>query len=249
MPRKKVKAKVEAIPAETAVPTLPGEAEADEQLLDKAVIELNRIYVGKGLETARALGEYVLEHFFGGDEEAFHEKGRQHASFAALARREDLHVSYSFLWHSVAIVRQLKLLPANVVEALPLSHHRALLPVKSEKAKVRLAEKAVKKGLSKRAFVEEVKGVRRKEIGGEKRGRPADPAFVKAMKRVRKATELAQTEAVSKEAVFYYRPEKAQELVEDLERDIEVLQRLGEAVRDRLAECEAEKLAEKGEGE
>ncbi len=238
------------VPAEDAAPALPGEAEADEQLIDKAVAELNRIYIGKGLETARALGGYVLEHFFEGDEEAFHERGRKHASFTALAKRDDLRVGYSFLWHSVAIVRQLQLLPDDIAGALPVSHHRLLLPVKDEKAKVRLAKKAAKKGLSKRAFEEEVKKVRRKELGGEKRGRPADPAFVKAMKRVHKAAQLALMEEVSKEAVVCYRPWKAQELVEALEQDIETLQGLAEAVRDRIGEYEAEKVAmEEGEGE
>ena len=45
---------------------LPGESDVDSQILDQAVIELNRIYIAKGLEAARAMGEYVLETFFDG---------------------------------------------------------------------------------------------------------------------------------------------------------------------------------------
>lgn len=47
--------------------SLPGAADLQPALLDEAVADLNRIYVRKGLETAREVGVYVLDRFFGGD--------------------------------------------------------------------------------------------------------------------------------------------------------------------------------------
>ncbi len=46
---------------------LPGQSKMDKALIDRAVEDLNAMYTAKGLELARAMGEYVLENFFGGD--------------------------------------------------------------------------------------------------------------------------------------------------------------------------------------
>ena len=93
---------------------LAGEDQLDETLLDKAVAEINRIYVSKGLETARAIGNYVVGAFFGGDLESFRQREKKHVTFRALANREELHVAYNTIWYSVAVLGQLRQLPENI---------------------------------------------------------------------------------------------------------------------------------------
>ena len=87
---------------EQALVQLAGEDHLDEALLDKAVAEINRIYVSKGLETARAIGNYVVNAFFGGDLESFRQREKKHVTFRALADREELHVAYNTIWSSEA---------------------------------------------------------------------------------------------------------------------------------------------------
>jgi len=135
-----------ALPVADAGSELPGEDEIDRALIDRVVEQLNATWRHKGLETARALGEVVLAAFFGGDLAAFAARERRHLSFRALAEREDLNLSYGMLRTAMAVFGQLRALPVSVAEALPLSHHKALLPLKDDTAKVRLAVKAATEG-------------------------------------------------------------------------------------------------------
>ena len=124
----------------------PGEAALDANLLDEAVEHINSIYVGKGLELAVAVGELVLERFFDGDPAAFADRGRKHVSFRALAKRDDLRMSFSHVWKSVAVVVQMRALPEGARDALSFSHQVLLLPVKDEKKKASLARRALEQG-------------------------------------------------------------------------------------------------------
>lgn len=209
-------------------PILPGEAELAADLLDQAVAEINRIYVAKGLEMARALGSYVLATFFGDDLDSFHSCEREHVTFRALAGREDLRVAYTTIWYSVAILEQLRQLPEDIAEALPLSHHKLLLPVHDEKAKEALARKAVEKGMSSRELADAIKKARRGK--GTSAGRPPLPAFVKGLTRITKAVELATSEAVDATTFAKYSPEKARALVAELDQQLGELQKLKEQV-------------------
>jgi hypothetical protein len=138
-------------------PVLPGERSPDQRLLDEAVADLNRIYTAKALETARLIGGYILERFFAGSAERFHDRGRKHVSFRLLAERPDLKFSYSYLWTCVAVVEQYAELPHDIADALPLSHHRLLLPVRDRDEKVALARRAVVEGLSKRQLADVIR--------------------------------------------------------------------------------------------
>lgn len=154
---------------------------ASDQQLDEAVAHINHLYVAKGLETARDIGEYVLNTFFGGDSAAFQTRGNGHETFRKLAEHPGLQVSYSFIYNSVAVFEQLKALPADIASALPLSHHKILLPVKDQERKVELARLAVEGNLPKAKFAEVVSKQRKASAEGAARGRPALPAFVKVL--------------------------------------------------------------------
>lgn len=169
--------------------SLPGGDTLDSDVLTAAVREINRMHAAKGLETARLIGAFVLETFFDNDTDNFRKHGKKHVTFRQLAEREDLQVSYSFIWNAVSVVDQLRLLPENIAEALPLSHHKLLLPVKDADKKLKLASEAVEKGLGKRELEQKVKKIRAKETVGEKRGRRVEPELLKALRKMTKVVD------------------------------------------------------------
>jgi len=208
------------------ISSLPGEGSVDEDLLDAAVAEINRIYVSKGLETARAIGNYVVEAFFGGDLESFDPRQKKHMTFRALAEREDLHVAYNTIWYSVAVLDQLRLLPEDIAEALPLSHHKLLLPVADAKMKADLAAKAVEDKLSSREFAEVVKAARASRSDKPRGGRPPLPAFVKGFRRLQKAVALATSEDIHPDA--FKSSEDAAKFISEIEKQMALLEDLKE---------------------
>lgn len=115
-----------------------GDTAFDRSLVDQAVRDLNALYAEASIEVAR-VGNYVVERFFGGDLASLDEARKQNPIFAALAEREDLKFSKSFLWSAERLLPQLAALPGEVGARLPLSHHHLLLHVKEEKVKERLA--------------------------------------------------------------------------------------------------------------
>ena len=200
----------------------------DEGLLEHAVSEINRIYVSKGLETARAIGNYVVESFFGGDLGAFREREKKHVTFRALADREDLHVAYNTIWYSVAVLEQLRLLPDNIAEALPLTHHKLLLPVGEVETKVELAKRAVEERLSSRDFAAVVKATRDAKGRKTRGGRRPLPAFAKGISRLRRIVDLATSEDVSSSSFERYSTDDARRLAEDLDQQVARLLKLKE---------------------
>ena len=231
--RSKEKTTTTVLPArreEQAHIQLAGEDHIDEALLEKAVAEINRIYVLKGLETTRAISNYFVGAFFGCDMEAFRQREKKHVTFRALANREEFHVAYNTIWYSVAVLGQLRQLPENIAEALPLTHHKLLLPVHDVQTKVELAQRAVDEGLSSRDFAEAVKEVRASDQKGGRRGRAPLPAFVKGITRLRRAVKLATSEEITPEALASYSPDRARKTVEDLEEQINRLVELKEKV-------------------
>ena len=210
----------------TAVAPAPaGETTVDVALVDQVAAELNHIHATSTLATARAVGELLVTRFFGGDAARFHERGKGHASFRQLGERDDLAFSYSFLWNACAVVEQLRLLPPDLRDALPLSHHRLLLTVKDPEVKEKLAREAVAQGLSKRALEAAVKDGR-PEVAPESRpGRRPLPAFVKGLTRLRAAVALAGSEEVAG-AVAKMEKDKARELLGELDAQMAALGRL-----------------------
>ncbi|MCB9764136.1 MAG: hypothetical protein H6739_30475 [Alphaproteobacteria bacterium] len=218
---------------------LPGEREFSEEILDKAVSDLNKIYTVKGLETACMVGQYILNTFFGGDPDAFRGRGRRHVTFRGLAAREDLNLSYSFIWYSVAVVEQMTLLPKDIAEALPLSHHRLLLPIQDTRTKLRLAREARDQSLSKRRFEELIRKTRAKQPKSPRGGRPPLPSFVKGLTRLNKAVELATRDPITEETFAHYTPEDAKKLLSQLYAQMEQLGELAESLRAGIDKVEA----------
>jgi hypothetical protein len=228
------------------MPEMPGGGAVDQRLVDKAVAEINRLHRVKKFEAVQAIGDYVLGTFFEGKYDSFHHHGRKHASFRALAKHEGLEVSYVTLRNAVAFVEQMRLLPTRVANALPYSHHRALLPVASAEEKKALAEKAVEKGMSSRVLEQEVRKVRAKS--GSKRGpgrRPA-PAFVLAFRRLEKIASLAASEALAPSVFVRFSAEDAGELAKAAEKHLAKLAEVVEKVKTSIEDFKKKVEAEKG---
>jgi len=205
---------------------LPGYGDVDDALVRRAVSDLNRIYAAKGLETARAMAEYLLGNFFGGDIDNFELAGKK-------------HVSYSFLWYSLAVLHQLRLLPDDVGAALTFSHHKLLLPVKDEQVKVDLARKAVVENLPVRALALEVRKIRAKASSAIRVGRPCLPIFVKGMGRINKAIEFATSEPLPDDPFASYDLEKAKELLVALDVQFEKLLEMKAQIEAKIYERES----------
>jgi hypothetical protein len=204
-------------------PKLPGEGAVDEELLNHAVAEINRIYVSKGLEMARDLGNYVVDVFFGGDVGSFGRREKHHVTFRALARHDDLRVSYTTIYYSVAILDQLRLLPDDLAEALPVTHHKHLVPVRDAEMKVELAARAVDENLSSRAFAEVVKEARAAQAIPRRGGRRPLPESLKALRRLNEAIASAASRPITPESLEEISGADIGKLVLSLDVAMEVL--------------------------
>ena len=99
---------------------------------------------------------------------------------------------------------QLELLPADVIERLTLTHHRALLPLPDPKSKEELARRALDEGWPSDVLAAEVS----KLLPASRRGRRPSPPFVKTIRRVAKALDSSRVEDLDAEEIRRLGPEK-----------------------------------------
>ena len=137
---KKKRSEALAVPTTgDAIMVLPGEDAIDDVLVDQTVAEINRKYREGALETMHEIGTLIVGRFFDASTEAFRSKGRNHASFRALAERDDLDVSASTLWTSVKLVEHFELMGPELAGAISVSRHKVLAAVPDSEAKLQLA--------------------------------------------------------------------------------------------------------------
>lgn len=187
----------------------------DDDLLDRAV-ELNRVYLSRGLGTAVAVGEYVLDAFFDGDLNLARANRTEHVSLRALGGREDLVVSHSFISKALRVLEQIDLLPVGVAESLTMAQHVQLLPVKRVETKVSLARKVASGGLSTRDFEIAVRRVRKRECGRSPRvGRPPLPPLVKNLGKLTRLVDVILSEAPGDDLLADFPSEDARRILRD----------------------------------
>jgi hypothetical protein len=127
--------------------------------LDHAAVFIARHKALRGAELARVVGDYVLAAFFDGDFAEFCRKSRSKpVKFRSLVARRELGFSAGRLCLLVRISQQLRELPQELGDALSLSHHRALLPLREPGLKRRLADAARRHRWSSHRLEEEVRG-------------------------------------------------------------------------------------------
>jgi hypothetical protein len=204
-------------------------------LVDEAVAEVNRLYLSRGVDTGRLIGEYLLGRFFGGEVVLYHACVRRHLSFDALRNHADLRVSASFLWYSTAVAAQFRQLPPELAQALPMSHHRVLVHVHDPAQKVELARVAVDGGLSKRALEQRVRQLQRARPEQTRRGRPALPAFVKAFHQLGQVRDEAISERLTAADLRHLSRAELTRLLDAAEDALCALDETIDAVREVIA--------------
>ncbi len=117
--------------------------------IDRVVLQLNRIFVRRGLSTALAIGGYLLENLFAGDMRAYRDRDYGWTLFAELLQRNDLAMSRSYLTLSLQVLEQVAQLPEAIAQALCYSHHIELLAVKDVEAKRIIASRSLENGWSR----------------------------------------------------------------------------------------------------
>ncbi len=222
--------------SDSLLPTLPGEAVIDDELVADVVARLNATLHRNGLETARTLGRIVLDAFFGGNPTNFRDREKGHLSFRQLAARDDLQMSHVALWNAVALVEQLEQLPPPIGNALSVSHHRVLLALHDPDTKRELAQQAVDEQLSKRALAERVRLARHNGDPRPRGGRPPRPTFVKALKHLESALQVAGADSPTPETFRAWGLERSRAAVTAAEAKLAELQAYIGRTRDALDE-------------
>ncbi len=213
-------------PGEILADPLPGEDAIDNALVSQAFERIREITTAKGLETAKAIGEFLIETFFAGDLAKFTARNKKHASFKALGERmSDLTISQTFLWYSVAVVGQLQQMPTEVGEALPMSHHRLLMPIKDEAVKLSLAKEALSEGLGKRQFEIRVRQERDKKYEDRQPpGRAALPSWARSLGPLLRAAEAMTEDEITDSDVEIHGKALLQDRLAEIERAIGLLE-------------------------
>ncbi len=132
-----------------------------------AIRTINQITRSCVLDTALAIGRFALDEFFGGDPDAFRNRGRSDISFRALARHPDLRVSWTYLWYAVAITVQFEYVPEDIAYQLPLSHHKALVRLRDPELISDFAQAAAQESLTRHQLITRVDEI----VGSCKKGR------------------------------------------------------------------------------
>lgn len=183
--------------------------------LDAAVDELNRIAVRKGLETARAVADFVLGLYYGGNLRAYKERSHPgHASLQELSSHPRLQLSGSFIAQSIAVIEQLHLMPPEVGEALSFSHHRELLVLADEEERVELAREAIREGLSRDQLKARVDRIVAASTSN-RRGRPRKPAFAQIGRCLEQAVACLDSELLTSEEFGRFTWSRSQQVLDE----------------------------------
>ena len=189
----------------------------DETRIEEAVTWINDRIVNNVHGTYLEIGNYVFEHFFGGDLDQVQSFNPNKASsFQKLSEREDLLISRSHLHRSVHVAIQEKLLLPTFpsMGGLTFTHKAALLPLKSLEAKQELVSQAIDENLTVRELKERVTEAREKEPKSAA-GRPTLPGFLKSVKKAHNIfSKEGALAGLTREAVTDINKDEAQELLE-----------------------------------
>ncbi len=168
---------------------VPTPANLEPAVVSELVAEVNRLYRVGGLQTALAIGRYLIAACFEGDAGRVRDPRRHPNSFRELAAREDLMVKASYLFNAVAVTEQFALLPSDLAESLPFAHHRKLLVVHDANSKVDLAHQALSNAWSSRELGRAIDDKMQTSVVS-KAGRPKIPNFVRGIRLLEEAATL-----------------------------------------------------------
>jgi hypothetical protein len=170
-----------------SIKLVPSSTAVDEPLVERAVADLRRIVVGGQVNVLVTVGDYILEHFFGGDAERVTSRLRsKEASVRRLAKRAgEFGMTASGVLRCVPIALQARQLGLPLAQRLPATQHVVLLPLHDRKQKRELAEAAIAEGWTVSQLRRQVKRLHRPHAGG----RPREPAIRRLVTRLEAAFE------------------------------------------------------------
>lgn len=168
---------------------------SSDDIIDIAVKEINRIQRKKNLEAATETGRYVLDLFFDGSSAVFRVGSKSDHSYRRLSRHEDLEISSTKLWYSVAIVEHLENWPSDIFWPLSFSHHKYLIPIKDKAARLDVATRAAEQGWSVRRLRSEITRYRELHEEPSAAGRPPKSLLDKIVDRISREFEHLRQQA------------------------------------------------------
>ena len=200
-----------------------GPDKADERLVDAAIAHLRRVVVGGQVETLIQVGEYLIENFYGGADEARSRSPFKAASLRRLvARAAEFGMTPSTLGYVVPVTLAAREVGATLAGRLGVSRLRVLLPVKNTDQRRLIAQTAVSSGWS----VEKLKTRVRKTARAHAGGRPAIPAIERLVGRAARLLDAQTTSAHLREGLDRLAPARARRLLADVNRAQENLERV-----------------------
>lgn len=198
----------------------------DERLVDQAVSHLKRVVVTGQVETIVQVGEYLIENFYGGVEQARSRSPQKAASLARLAgRAEEFGMTEATLGYVVPVTLAARELGAPLAGRLGVSRLRALLPVRDAQQRRLVAESAVSSGWTVERVKARVRQVARPHAGG----RPELPNLERLVGRVRRAIGEDAEAASLRVGLDRLSPARARELLAEVNRiqaDVERVEKL-----------------------
>lgn len=165
--------------ATSLAPADPTAAPPD-HLVDRWVSDLRRIVVGGQVEILAQVGDYLIEHVYRGEADARSRRSGKPASIERLAERaEEFGMTAGGLTRAVPIALQVRALGKTLAFRLGVRQHRALLPVKDQTEKKRLALAAVEEGWTAGELQRQVRRAQDPHPGG----RPPGPEIRRVVNR------------------------------------------------------------------
>lgn len=141
-------------------------AVVDQTVVDVTIAELRVLHLTAAVALARACAELLVRRVFDGDVDRALRVGRRDPNLAAVLADARLPMPPTRLWYALHLLPQLQLFGRELSDALPMSHHRLLIHVRDESARVHLAHEGCH--LSKRELEERIRAWR----PGGRRPRP-----------------------------------------------------------------------------
>lgn len=192
----------------------------DTQGVEQVVDELRGIMRQTGLARTLAVGQIVLDRFFGGSTELWQDRRRnKNNSIRRLADCPTCPLSRSALNQAVGVFAALRNMPgAADLQHIGASHIAVVLTLPDDAREAWLI-RANDQLWSVRRLSDEIRGERR--LMGERRGRPARTLVAKVLGRVNAALDTLEREARDLLALDFKGPELAE--VADRLTGLEVL--------------------------
>ena len=180
--------------------------------VDQAVRTVNGILLRKKLEVATELHRYVLDEFFAGEWQNYHEnKAGTRLAYDAFCARKDLSMGKEMLREMLRVGEQIAHMPGELANELTVAHHRALLPIQDEQQRRELAAKSLANNLTAEDLGNLVRQTHPQPKG--KKGRPAYQLGFKKFSQAFKASKLIDPARVAQEQSTYT-PQQRKQMVE-----------------------------------